>query len=65
MVGQVDAIGQVAGGPSVGLVARFFSVIAAITTSGLLLFPAMFLVARANSQFKEETSVEAVVTPVE
>ena len=43
MVGQVDAIGQVAGGPTVGLIARFFSVVAAITTSGLLLFPAMLL----------------------
>ncbi|MBK9604144.1 MAG: MFS transporter [Anaerolineales bacterium] len=50
MTGQVDAFGQIAGGPSVGLVARFFSVVAAITTSGLLLLPAMFLVGRANSQ---------------
>ena len=65
MVGQVDAIGQVAGGPSVGLVARFFSVVAAITTSGMLLFPAMLLVGRANSQSKEEMNVEVVVTPLE
>ena len=65
MVGQVDAIGQVAGGPSVGLVARFFSVVAAITTSGMLLLPAMLLVGRANSQSKEETKVDVVVTPIE
>ncbi|MBI5354649.1 MAG: MFS transporter [Chloroflexi bacterium] len=54
MAGQVDAIGQIAGGPSVGLVARFFSVTAAITTSGMLLLPAMLLVGRANSQSEKE-----------
>ncbi len=65
MVGQVDAIGQVAGGPSVGLVARFFSVVAAITTSGLLLLPAMLLVGRANSQSREDANAEVLVTPIE
>jgi DHA3 family tetracycline resistance protein-like MFS transporter len=49
MAGQVDAIGQIAGGPSVGLVARFFSVAAAITASGLLLLPATFLIGKANT----------------
>jgi DHA3 family tetracycline resistance protein-like MFS transporter len=58
MVGQVDAIGQVAGGPGVGLVARFFSVGAAIATSGFLLFPAMFFVGRANSKSKEDARTE-------
>ncbi len=48
MAGQVDAIGQIGGGPSVGLVAKLFSVVAAIITSGFLLLPAMFLVGRAN-----------------
>jgi len=62
MVGQVDAIGQVAGGPAVGLIARFFSVIAAITTSGLLLFPAMLLVGRANSQSMKDADVEVLVS---
>jgi len=65
MVGQVDAIGQVAGGPSVGLVARFFSVVAAITTSGMLLLPAMLLVGRANSQSREDANAEVLVTPIE
>jgi DHA3 family tetracycline resistance protein-like MFS transporter len=50
MTGQVDAIGQVAGGPAVGLIARWFSVAAAIATSGLLLTPALWLAARANAQ---------------
>jgi DHA3 family tetracycline resistance protein-like MFS transporter len=54
MTGQVDAFGQIAGGPSVGLVAKFFSVVAAITTSGFLLFPAMFLVGKANRISRDE-----------
>ncbi|MBL8103058.1 MAG: MFS transporter [Anaerolineales bacterium] len=54
MTGQVDAVGQMAGGPSVGLVARSLSVAAAITSSALLLAPAMFLVNRANSQSRKE-----------
>jgi MFS transporter, DHA3 family, tetracycline resistance protein len=57
MIGQVDAFGQIAGGPSVGYVARFFSVVAALATSGMLLLPAMLLVGRANSQSKKEANV--------
>lgn len=62
MTGQVDAFGQIAGGPSVGMVARFFSVTAAIAASGMLLFPALFLVGRANSQSiaEQEPQVEAI-----
>jgi len=45
---QVDAVGQIAGGPGVGLIAKLVSVVAAITTSGLLLSPALFLIRRAN-----------------
>lgn len=62
MFGQVDAIGQVAGGPVVGLIARFFSVAAAILTSGLLLTPALFLVSRANSQSAQEAELELAST---
>ncbi|HDD61280.1 MAG TPA: MFS transporter [Chloroflexi bacterium] len=50
---QVDAIGQVAGGPGVGLIAKFVSIIAAIFTSGILLSPALFLIRRANAQSEE------------
>lgn len=60
MSGQVDAIGQIAGGPSVGLVARSFSVVAALVTSGLLLSPALFLVGRANTQSPEQAEAESV-----
>jgi len=58
MAGQVDAIGQVGGGPSVALVARSLSVVAAITTSALLLGPAMLLINRANSQSGSEPVTE-------
>ncbi|HCB02370.1 MAG TPA: MFS transporter [Anaerolineae bacterium] len=60
MSGQVDSIGQIAGGSS-GLVARYLSVKAAIMFSGLLLTPAMFLVSRANAQSRNE----ALEDPVE
>lgn len=52
---QVDAIGQIAGGPGVGLIAKLFSVVAAISTSGLLLSPALFLIGRANTQASDAT----------
>jgi len=53
MASQVDAIGQIAGGPGVGLIAKAVSVVAAISTSGMLLSPAMFLIRRANAQSDE------------
>ena len=51
---QVDAVGQIAGGPGVGLIAKLVSVIAALSTSGLLLTLALFLVRRANAQSQEQ-----------
>lgn len=59
MSGQVDAIGQIAGGPAVGLIARTFSVVAALVTSGLLLSPALFLVGRANAHSPEQAEAES------
>jgi len=58
MSSQVDAIGQIAGGPGVGLVAKLVSVVAAISTSGLLLTPALFLIGRANARSPEHEEVE-------
>jgi len=54
MFGQVDAIGQIAGGPGVGLIARFFSIPAALAASGFLLTPALILIGRANKQTSPE-----------
>ena len=50
MSSQVDAIGQMGGGPLVALVAGIYSATAAIVTSGLLLLPALPLINRANKQ---------------
>jgi DHA3 family tetracycline resistance protein-like MFS transporter len=58
MSGQVDAIGQIAGGPGVGLIANLVSVVAAIATSGLLLSPALFLIGRANAQSLKQSEAE-------
>ena len=48
MTGQVDAVGQIAGGPLLGLVASLLSVQTAISLSGLLLIPALPLIHRAD-----------------
>ena len=62
MFGQVDAIGQIAGGPGVGLIANLVSVSAALVTSGLLLSPALFLIGRANTRSREQVEAESVAT---
>jgi DHA3 family tetracycline resistance protein-like MFS transporter len=59
MTGQVDAVGQIAGGPLIGLVAGLSSVPAAIAISGLLLTPALPLIRAADR--KEPPAGEDVV----
>ena len=54
MFGQVDAIGQVMGGPIVAMIAAVGSAVASLVTSGLLLSPALFFIRRANSQRRPE-----------
>jgi DHA3 family tetracycline resistance protein-like MFS transporter len=49
MFGQVDAIGQMMGGPIVAAIAAFGSAVASLVTSSLLLTPALFFIGRANS----------------
>jgi MFS transporter, DHA3 family, tetracycline resistance protein len=58
MFGQIDAIGQIAGGPGVGLLANLASVATAVTTSGVLLSPALFLIGRANRQSERQVQAE-------
>jgi DHA3 family tetracycline resistance protein-like MFS transporter len=65
MFGQVDAIGQVMGGPLVAGIASIGSAVAALVTSGLLLTPALFFIERANSQSKEETDIGADPLPAD
>lgn len=47
MSGQMDALGQIAGGPTIGAVAVGWGVSAAIAVAGLLRVPALALYARA------------------
>ena len=47
MSGQMDAIGQVAGGPVVGAIGTLRSLRAALVTTGVFLFPAALLYTRA------------------
>jgi len=57
MFGQVDAIGQVTSGPTIGLIANALSVRLAVSISGALLSPALFFIGRANAQHAQEISL--------
>jgi MFS transporter, DHA3 family, tetracycline resistance protein len=46
MFGQLDAFGQIAGGPLVGLLALYTSVSGGITTSALLILPVLYFLWR-------------------
>lgn len=48
MFGQVDAIGQMLGGPIVAVIAAFGSAVISLVTSSLLLTPALWFIRRAN-----------------
>jgi DHA3 family tetracycline resistance protein-like MFS transporter len=65
MFGQVDAVGQVLGGPLVAGIASLGSAVAALVTSGLLLTPALFFIERANSRSKDEADVDAEPLPAD
>jgi len=58
MFGQVDAIGQVMGGPIVAVIAALGSAVASLVTSSLLLTPALFFIRRANSQSANDAEPE-------
>jgi DHA3 family tetracycline resistance protein-like MFS transporter len=48
IAGQADSLGQIAGGPAVGLIGTLYTLRAALLTSGLILLPASFLYGRAQ-----------------
>ena len=64
MFGQVDAIGQVMGGPVVAVVAALGSTVASLVTSSLLLTPALYFIGRANSQTMQEADGEIDIETV-
>jgi MFS transporter, DHA3 family, tetracycline resistance protein len=57
MRGQVDAIGQIAGGPPVGYVGTMFSLRAALVTSSLMLSPVLLLFAYAARKVRKRVEV--------
>lgn len=59
MSSQMDAFGQIGGGPVAASIAALASVPAAISTSGLLLTPALALIGRANRQNAKEEAAPA------
>jgi DHA3 family tetracycline resistance protein-like MFS transporter len=63
MIGQVDAVGQIAGGPFIGLVANLASVQVAIAISGLLLTPTLPLISAANRKEPAPGVNEEAVLP--
>ena len=65
MFGQVDAIGQVMGGPVVALIASVGSAAASLVTSSLLLTPALFFIGRANSQANDEAKTAVEPAPAD
>jgi DHA3 family tetracycline resistance protein-like MFS transporter len=62
MYGQVDAIGQVTSGPTIGFIANVLSVRLAVTISAFLLSPALFFVRRTNAQSPKEA--DTIAEPV-
>jgi hypothetical protein len=60
MEGQMNAIGQVAGGPPLGWVGSAWSVRAALVGSGLVLSPIIALYARAASHRERPLTTEEV-----
>jgi DHA3 family tetracycline resistance protein-like MFS transporter len=65
MFGQVDAIGQVMGGPAVALFATVGSTVVPLVTSGLLLTPALWFVSRANAGPVDEPDVDVDPIPAD
>jgi len=65
MFGQVDAIGQVLGGPIVAVIAAVGSAVASLVTSSLLLSPALFFIRRANAQSAIEADGEVEPAPAD
>jgi hypothetical protein len=60
MFGQVDAIGQVVGGPIVAVIAAVGSAVASLVTSSLLLSPALLFIRRANTQSAIDADADIV-----
>ncbi len=58
MMGQADAVGQTAGGPVVGYIAKQFSIAIALTVSALWLLPSLYLYRRSAALGGDEARGE-------
>jgi len=65
MFGQVDAIGQILGGPIVAVIAAIGSAVASLVTSSLLLTPALIFIRRANAESRIKTDGDADAHPAD
>lgn len=63
LVGQSDAIGEIAGGPAIGVVGTLSGMRAALVASGLLLTPALALYGRALRHGGREPELEEAEAP--
>jgi MFS transporter, DHA3 family, tetracycline resistance protein len=63
LVGQSDAIGEIAGGPAIGIVGTLSGMRAALVASGLLLTPAIALYTRALRHGGREPELEEAEAP--
>jgi DHA3 family tetracycline resistance protein-like MFS transporter len=63
LVGQSDAIGEIAGGPAIGAVGTLSGMRAALVASGLLLTPALALYGRALRHGGREPELEEAEAP--
>ena len=63
MMGEVNALGQIAGGPPVGYIGTIFSLRAALTIVSLILSPVLLLFAYAARKVKQEQVEEVRVEP--
>jgi len=55
MSSQVDALGQILGGPLMGLVGVLLSIKAAILSSAVLLLPVFYFIRRAETRLRDES----------
>lgn len=63
LVGQSDAVGEIAGGPTIGVVGTLSGMRAALVASGLLLAPALALYSRALRHGGREPELEEAKAP--
>ena len=64
MISQVDAVGQIAGGPVIGAVGKAFSIRAALVLAGALLAPTLPLLARAGRRARASQGAPEGPMPV-